>query len=100
MTDLFALLKPIGRFIGKPSKPKQIDLVEEIDQRPLLAESPLKCRDCGTLYRDFALDVIVPDEQWRAIGMPENGSGILCAGCIVRRGTKIPGVSVAKMRFE
>lgn len=60
---------------------------------------PVTCADCGMPYADFPLDVVIPDDQWRAIGF-EHGGGILCAGCIVRRGSKLPGVAVAKLRFE
>lgn len=42
----------------------------------------LRCADCGLPYRDFGLDVALPDQQWRVIG-PE--LGVLCATCICHR---------------
>ena len=57
------------------------------------------CEDCGKSYSSFPLDVVIPDEQWRAIGFQDEG-GILCAACIVNRGARLTGVTVAKLVFE
>jgi hypothetical protein len=62
-------------------------------------QEPVRCLDCGALYRDFPLDVMVPNDQWKAMGFTGE-CGILCACCIVRRGANLPGVTVAKLRFE
>lgn len=62
--------------------------------------SGLRCFGCDKPYQDFPLDVVVPDDQWEAISGRSDGGGILCAACIVERGSKLPGVSVAKLRFE
>lgn len=59
----------------------------------------VKCEDCGKSYRSFPLDVVIPDDQWRAIGFQDEG-GILCAACIVNRGARLSGVTVAKLVFE
>jgi hypothetical protein len=58
----------------------------------------LACDGCGKLYRDFPLDVTIPDDQWLAIqGRP---GGVLCAACIVERGARLPGVTAARLHFE
>ena len=58
----------------------------------------LACEDCGLLYEAFPLDVNLSRAQWLAIYPGDNG--VLCAGCIVKRGAKLPGVSVAHLIFE
>lgn len=60
----------------------------------------VKCLDCGLPYADFPIDVVLPDEQWRAITGRTDGGGILCAGCIVARGARLPGATVARMQFD
>lgn len=62
-----------------------------------VASLPAKCADCGKLYRDFPLDVVLPHDQWQTINGSPNG--LLCAACIVERGSKLPGVTVAKLHF-
>jgi len=47
------------------------------------------CLDCGKPYSEFALDVVLPDEQWVLIHPEVNG--LLCACCIVDRAAKVPG---------
>lgn len=73
-------------------------------QQPLLngenADGTVRCQDCGLLYSLFPLDVVLPNEQWEAITGYTDGSGILCAMCIVQRGSKLSGVTVAKLVFE
>lgn len=60
-------------------------------------EQALACDGCGKPYRDLPLDVVLPDDQWLTIhGSP---GGVLCAACIVARGAKVPGVTVAKLHF-
>ena len=60
-----------------------------------------RCEDCGKPYGDATwIDVIIPDEQWVAIGMPEDGSGILCGACIIARGEKLLGVTHAHLEFK
>ncbi len=62
------------------------------------------CYDCGRPYESFDLDVIVPNGQWKKIcPVPydgEGGGGLLCPDCIVKRGSKIPGVTVAHLIFD
>lgn len=61
---------------------------------------PFACLECGKLYRDFPLDVVLPDEQWVRVSRRPRGDGFLCAGCIVERAAKLPGVTMAKMVLE
>jgi hypothetical protein len=62
---------------------------------------PWSCQDCGRLYGDKGwLDVIIPDEQWQAIGMPNDGGGLLCVDCTVKRGAKLPNVTHAHLEFQ
>jgi hypothetical protein len=49
----------------------------------------VRCLDCQMLYREFGLDTVLPDEQWRAIHDSEGG--VLCAACIVKRASKLNG---------
>ena len=60
----------------------------------------VKCEDCGLPYSEFPLDVVLSDAQWSAMTGKHDGSGILCASCIVARGAKLPGITVAKLVFE
>lgn len=55
---------------------------------PLLASA--KCLDCGLLYDELmALDLVLPRVQWLELH-PDDG-GVLCANCIIRRASKLPG---------
>ncbi len=56
----------------------------------------LRCEDCGLPYTEFYLDTTIPNSEWDAI----DGSGVLCANCIVKRASKLPGVIAARMTFE
>lgn len=58
-----------------------------------------KCEDCGFPYTDFGLDTTVSNYQWSIIH-PESNDGILCAKCMVKRASKLPGVIAARMVFE
>ena len=51
---------------------------------------PVGCLDCGMPYggQDW-LDLVLPRWQWLEIH-PADG-GVLCANCIVKRASKIPG---------
>ena len=60
----------------------------------------VRCEDCGKPYRDFSLDVVLSDEQWRLITGYKDGAGILCGGCIVARGAKLKIFTVAKLEFS
>jgi hypothetical protein len=61
----------------------------------------MRCQDCGRPYGDSDwIDVIISDEQWKAIGMPADGGGLLCGACIIRRGVMIPGVTHARLEFR
>ena len=55
------------------------------------------CLDCGMSYQDFPLDTTLSNDQWLMIH-PER-DGLLCAGCIVKRAAKLPGIIVVKARF-
>jgi len=67
-------------------------------------QAMVACADCGRPYETFDLDVVVPDEQWRDIcPTPPSGDsdgGILCGACVICRGSKLPGVVVARLHFE
>jgi len=49
------------------------------------------CKDCGLPYFEFGLDMVLPDQQWKAI-MPEDG--ILCPNCICKRAREFGGTVV------
>ncbi len=53
------------------------------------------CLDCGLDYANFLIDVVLPRDQWLLIHPDEHG--LLCAGCIVKRAAKIPGVICCHM---
>ncbi len=58
------------------------------------------CDDCGLSYDEFQLDVVLPNDQWEMISGHSDGGGLLCAKCIVERGSKLSWVTVAKLVFE
>jgi hypothetical protein len=43
-------------------------------------------------------DTVLPTEQWLMIH-PEGEGGILCANCIVKRASKLPGAIILKARI-
>lgn len=69
----------------------------------LAAPGSSQCGDCKREY-PWPLDVLLPDEQWKKIcpvTWDGNGSGgLLCPECIVKRGSELPGVTVARLHFE
>ena len=54
------------------------------------------CCDCGLPYGDW-IDTVLPNEQWEMI-LPE-GSGLLCANCIIKKASKLDGIIIAKMKL-
>lgn len=52
----------------------------------------VRCHDCGAVYAGLGADLVLPDQQWKAI-FPEDG-GILCANCICQRAVKVGGSAV------
>jgi len=52
---------------------------------------PVCCLDCGAEYENLGLDMVLPDQQWKAI-CPEDK--ILCANCICKRAEKFGGNAV------
>ena len=64
------------------------------------AEPCLRCSGCGKHYDEFPLDVVLPNEQWLQISPRPDGGGVLCAACIVERGSKLPEITFAKLRYE
>lgn len=58
-----------------------------------------KCEDCGLPYDDFWLDTTIPNSQWSAIH-PQGEGGVLCANCMVKRASLLPGIIAARMVFE
>lgn len=59
-----------------------------IDEHPI--EAP-NCLDCGVEYGTLGLDIVLPDQQWKAI-CPEDG--ILCANCICKRAEQFGGTAI------
>ena len=57
-----------------------------------------KCMDCGMPYEDFPCDTTLPNEQWQLIH--DQHEGLLCAGCMVARAAKLPGVIAVRMFIE
>lgn len=57
------------------------------------------CRDCGLAYQEFGIDTTLPDEQW-LMCHPEGEGGLLCANCIVKRASYLPGIIAARMILE
>ena len=58
----------------------------------------VRCLDCGLPYSEFGLDNHVPRSQWLEIHPEENG--VLCANCVVKRASRIPGCTLVHMIFE
>ena len=48
--------------------------------------SSVSCIDCGILYSEMGLDLVLLDQQWEVL-CPEGG--ILCANCICKRAEKL-----------
>lgn len=61
-------------------------------------DGTLRCMDCSVPYADFPLDTTLSDDQWKMIHRPEGG--VLCASCIVRRASRLPGVVAVRAVFE
>lgn len=61
-------------------------------------KSTPRCLDCGAVYADFPLDTTLPDEQWRMIHGSEGG--LLCASCIVKRASCLPGAIAIRARID
>ena len=40
---------------------------------------------CGLAYKDFGYDVLLADDLWNQISPRGDGSGVLCAICMVKR---------------
>lgn len=51
----------------------------------------VRCRDCGVPYSELGLDLVLPDQQWKAI-CPEGG--ILCPNCIAKRASEVGGTAL------
>jgi hypothetical protein len=61
-------------------------------------EDRLRCSDCRLPYSEFPLDTTLPDEQWLRIN-EGNPGGVLCAACIVRRASRLPGAAAVRARI-
>ncbi len=57
------------------------------------------CEDCKMPYQEFGIDTDLPVSQWLLIH-PEGTGGLLCANCMVRRASRLPGIIVARMVLE
>ncbi len=58
----------------------------------------LTCIDCDRLYKDFGLDVVLSDDQWKLIHPDEKG--VICAQCIINRASKIKDVVTVNLTLE
>ncbi len=65
-----------------------------------LLAKPVGCIDCGMSYLDFPMDVVLPHDQWALISGRDDGGGILCANCIVKRAAKLQRFTVARLTLE
>jgi len=65
--------------------------------RAIASDCNVVCMDCGIPYGTLSLDFAMPHEQWELVSGRTDGSGILCANCMLKRASKIPGVTVAKI---
>lgn len=52
----------------------------------------ITCEDCGAPYYELGVDIVLPDQQWKAIH-PDEG-GVLCANCICKRAEKVGGTAL------
>lgn len=59
----------------------------------------MTCKDCDLPYQKFGIDTNLPDNQWLAIH-PEGRGGLLCANCIAKRASRLPGIISAWMILE
>jgi len=57
------------------------------------------CQDCGLPYSEFGLDTTLPNLQWSLV-QKEGDEGLLCANCIVKRASHLPGIIAARMVLE
>ena len=67
------------------------DVLEEKQILMNVATDSIRCLDCGVAYSTLGLDLVLPDQQWRAI-CPENR--ILCGNCICKRAAKFGGTVI------
>lgn len=52
--------------------------------------APLRCLDCSNPYAEtMAMSLLLPRDQWLLVN-PDDG-GVLCANCIIRRASALPG---------
>lgn len=57
------------------------------------------CADCHLPYELFGIDITLPNLQWDHITEGNKGL-LLCANCIARRATRIPGVIAGRLVLE
>ena len=62
------------------------------------AQLRAECCDCHRPYAEFGLDTILSDEQWAMVW--PNRDGLLCANCIVRRASSLPGIIIVRASLE
>lgn len=56
------------------------------------------CEDCGLPYEQFPLDVVLPDADWLLIH-PSGDGGLLCAGCIATRASRLATTIILSARI-
>ena len=57
----------------------------------------MSCHDCGSPDSEMPLDSVLTLKQWQMI-CPEDG--MLCASCIIRRASKLPGIINICLRLQ
>lgn len=60
----------------------------------------LACQGCGLPYEEMPLDITLPHYQWDMITTKEEGYGMLCANCIVKRARKLPGIIAVRVTLD
>jgi len=58
------------------------------------------CQDCGLPDKEMPLDTTLSHHQWDMITSKEEGYGILCANCIVKRARKLPGIIAVRVTLD
>lgn len=61
---------------------------------------PLHCMECGLLYKEFGIDVNVPDDQWVLLMGRPAGDGMMCGACLIEAGAKHKQFTWAYLEFK
>lgn len=82
-----------GEVIDK--RPPECTMKQSFDK---IGNFKLTCIDCDRLYKDFGLDVVLSNDQWKLIHPDEKG--VICAQCIINRASKIKDVVTVNLTLE